>query len=177
MTENKNPAIEVAKAHKTKNERKSVTLSTGVEVYLIPVPAMVIEEVASRIEDPPVPMQAIEGKAGEFENPNDPQYLRDVGRANRLRGLAVSDALITMGVEVVGGLPPVGEWLGKLKFLEKLGHFDLSAFDLDDPTTLDFLYKKYIAMSSDDLGVLQEISGISQEGIEQAKRLFRGEAQ
>lgn len=165
-----NLALATAKKNRWDMAGKEITFSTGVKGRLTPVSSSAIMEAQSGLDDPPVPMVKIEGKEGDFENPNDPAYLAAKKDVFEKRLQAGIDTMIILGVEVE--TPPEETWLPKLKFLEKRGRISLKGFDLTDQMDKEFLYKKYIAMSSDDWQLLNEISGIAPADLEAAKKLF-----
>jgi hypothetical protein len=169
--DNQNPALKAAKRSRNVSG-KEIILSTGIKAILTAVSSSSIIEAQAEIIDPPVPMVKIEGKPGEFENPNDPAYLKEVQRVQMERVQAGIDTLIIMGVELVDGIPSDDKWLKKLQYLAKRGRISLDSYDLNDELDRDFLYKKYIAMSSDDWNMLNEISGINPADIEAAGNLF-----
>lgn len=170
--QNSNPALKTVKKNNQKQANKEITLSTGIKARLLPVSSSIIIEAQSEIDDPPVPMQEIEGKPGKYENPNDPDYLKAVKEANKARVQAGIDVMIIMGVELVDGLPENDEWIKKLKYLERRGRISLDGYDLNDDLDREFLYKKHIAMSSDDWMLLNEMSGIKQADLDAASDLF-----
>jgi len=106
-------------------------------------------------------------------NPNDPKYIAAKQEADRQRGIAAIDAVVMFGVELLDGVPDDG-WLGKLRYLEKRGLLDLESFDLDDPLDLEFLYKRYVAVSAQDIAYIMRTSGVREEDVEAAIRSFRG---
>lgn len=182
MTEGKRPragtaAVDAAK--KRRAEKKELgtifTLSTGIRVRIVPVAAHLIDDAMFEIKDPPVPRQDL-GKGREEPNPLDPEYKRALADAEHARGVAASDTLILMGVQLIDGMPEDDDWLKQLKFLEKLGHFEaLSKFDLKDEMDKEFVFKKYYAISARDIPLIGNASGMSQEEIDLAVRGFQGD--
>jgi len=134
-----------------------------------------LEEVTAEIPDPPVPMWRNPDTEREEPNPNDPAYLKEVARATRARGRAGLEALMMFGFELVDGLPEDTEWIRKLRFLERRGWVDLSEYDMEDPFDLEFLYKKWVAIGSDDLTLAGQKSRISQEDIATAQASFQSD--
>lgn len=170
-------ALDVAK--RQREEKKELgtihTLSTGVRVRIVPVAAHLIDEAMFEVKDPPVPRQDL-GKGREEPNPLDPQYKRELADAEHARGVAASDTLMLMGVQLVDGMPEDNDWLKQLKFLERLGHFNaLKGFDLKDPMDLEFVFKKYYAISARDIPYIGNASGMSKEEIDLAVRGFQGD--
>lgn len=170
-------AVDVAK--RKRDEKKElgtiVILSTGVRVRIVPVAAHIIDEAMFEIKDPLVPQQDM-GKGRDEPNPLDPAYRQALSDAEHARGIATSDTLILVGVQLIDGIPEDDTWLKHLKFLERLGHFKaLSNFDLEDEMDLEFVFKKYYAISTRDFTLIGNASGMSQEEIDLAVRGFQGD--
>ena len=85
-------------------------LSTGIRVKLSSVSGTLIDDLRAAIEDPPIPVVYIDEKSREEENPNDPAYLAAVEEANRRRGVAMLDAIMIFGMELVDGMPKDDVW-------------------------------------------------------------------
>ena len=168
----KSPALEVAKEQDEQDG--STVLSTGVRARMVPVAASLISEVASRIKDPPVPMDYIPEKDRSEPNPDNKEYLRELAEVTAKRGTVSLETMVMFGVELIDGLPEDDAWLNRLRFLEKRGDLDLSGYDFDDPMELEFVYKLYIAVGSNDIIAIAKMSGISPEEIEQAAESFQG---
>ena len=169
-TEEKHPAVEVAHVINEKEKGDgTVELSTGYKAKLVPVSASLIDQVTSRIKDPDPPMWMNESKGREEPNPADPKYLRELEDAGRRRGLAAMDALIMFGVELEEPIPEDTTWIKKLKLLG----IDV---DTDDPFEIEFYFKKYIAVSAEDISMVTQRSGMSAEEVAEAERSFRGSA-
>lgn len=165
--------LTVAKEELAPEETTVLTLARGVRAHLVPVASRLLDEVRARVPDPPVPVVKLDD-GREVENPDDPDYQRSLERAAIQRIEAASDAYILFGVELIDGVPPVGEWLPQLRLLEKLGHVDLGRFDLTDPTELEFVYKKLVAVAQVDLRVIAARSGgVREEDIQKALAFFR----
>lgn len=170
----KNPAVDVAKEMASQDDSsQTIALKTGVRVRLVPVSTALIDEVTSRIKDPDVPVWHNEAKGRDEPNPNDPKYLSDLVDANRRRGIAVYDAMVMFGVELVDGVPDDDGWLTKLRYLERRGQIDLSTYDLDDPFDKEFVYKRYVAVDNETLARLGRMSAFTQEEVTQAEAPFR----
>ena len=170
----RSPAIDTAKKNGHIKLNEPITLTTGIQVQLKPVPITAIQDAQSQIVEPQVPMQEIPGKDGLYENPTDPDYVRKRAEVFNERVRAGFDVMAIMGIELLGGLPEDNTWLKKLKFLSKRGHLNLDDYDLEDEFELEFLYKRYVVMGNDDWMLLSQISGISEEDIAQAKDSFPG---
>lgn len=168
----KSPAVEVAK--KVGGERNLFELPDGVIVRVTPVSAALIDEVSSRIKDPPIPTYFNDEKGRDEPNPADPKYLEALQGAQRQRGVAAIDAMVMFGIELENGLPKDDKWLGKLQWLEKRGTLDLSQYDLEDPVEKEFVYKRFVACGGEILDAVTKASGISGEDIVRAEASFRG---
>ncbi len=171
-TGKRSPAATVAKE---RDVDQIVTLSTGVQAKLVPVAASLITDVTARIQDPPVPMVEIEGKKRPEPNPDDPEYKQALLDVNSKRATATMDAIVMFGVELVDGVPSDNGWLGKLEYMVKLGHLNMDGYDLDDEVDLEFVYKRYIAISADDMAEVMRRSGVTEEAISQATDTFPGD--
>jgi len=151
-----------------------VTLSTGVKARVTAVAASLIDDMVSAIEIPDAPMWENPEKPGKKEpNPGDQKYLKELNAAYKKQGEATLDAMVLFGVELVDGVPPKKEWLSKLQFLAKRGKLDLSGYDLDDELEIEFLYKRYVAISSEDYSLVTRLSGVTKEAVEEAEEIFK----
>lgn len=159
-----NPAVVIAK-EKTKKSDGPVVLSTGVEAYLRPVSASLVEEVISQIAEPPVPVWHNPDKDRDEPNPADPAYLKAKEDMNRRRGTAAIDAVYMFGVTLAQPVPDDG-WEKKL---ERLG-----IHVADDQFEREFAYKKYVAVATQDLARLMALSGISQGEVNRQLESFPG---
>lgn len=169
-----NPAVAVAKKSTEKQDVR--TLSSGVKVRAVTVSASLIMDVQNQIKYPPVPIVKDDEKGQTYENPDHPSYKRACAEVDSQRAIAAMDAIIMFGVELVDGLPKDDRWLRKLKTMQKAGSIDLSGFDLKDEIDLEFLYKKYEAVRSEDYDIINEMVGVTAEGIADAEDSFQGNA-
>lgn len=165
-------AVAVAK-EKRLTPGEIVTLSTGVRVKVKPVTATLIDQVQARIQDPEPPMFYIEEKGTSEPNYSDPRYIRALERSNTDRVVAAMDALSLFGVELVDGLPENDDWIKKLRLMEKIGALDLSDLDLNEPIDAEFAYKRYIAISAEDIAMISGVSGLSEGDVAAAEAIFR----
>ena len=168
----KNPALQQHRINEV-GRNAEVTLSTGYRARINPVGASLIDEVVARVKDPVVPMFYNEDKGREEENPLDPNYVEALQTAQHKRAMAAMDTLILFGLDLIDGLPDERDWLQKLKYLERRGHFDLSEYDLDDEFDLEFVFKKYIACGTQDLIMLGEHAGLNRKDVEEASKSFK----
>jgi len=168
--EEKHPVVEVA--HAVKDEKRDdgvVELSTGYKARIVAVSASLIDQVTSRIKDPDPPMWMNDSKGREEPNPADPKYLKELEEAGRQRGLAAMDALIMFGVELEDPIPSDDTWIRKLGILG-------ITVDAEDPFEVEFYFKKYIAVSAEDVNMVTRRSGMTAEEVADAERSFRGTA-
>jgi len=80
------------------------------------------------------------------------------------------DAMIMFGFELVDGVPEGDGWIKQLKLLS----IDVS--DSDDEVEREFLYKKFVVVTPEDLKLVTDISGLSAEAIREAEASFPGNA-
>lgn len=168
------PAVEAAKERKSRDGKEILTLSTGVRVKIKGVSASLIDDVTSRIPDPPIPKFFNENTQREEENPLDPSYAVALDRVQKERGSAAIDALILFGIELVDPMPDDSVWLPKLKLLAKLRGIDLSVYDLGSPLEKEFVYMRYVAVGSDDLALLGARASNTPEEDQKAEAGFPG---
>jgi hypothetical protein len=176
MTKAKSAAVKVAGAVADRND--PVQLSTGYWIRIKPVSASLIDEAQSVIQEPEVPTYYIEEKDRHEPNPADPAYLRALERLDVERAIAAADTIILFGVDLINedGSPmavEMGDWIDKLRFLERRGQMDLSVYDFDNALDREFVFKKYIAVAAPDFMIISEASGIREEDIDRAKRSFK----
>lgn len=170
----KNPAVEVA-ARVATAESDYVILSTGVPARVVTVSASLVDSAVSLVKDPPVPKFLNEDKGREEDNPLDPAYLAACKEAEGRRVTAAIDAMIMFGVELADGLPEDDTWLKKLQFLERHGQLDLTGYDPEEPLDREFLYKKYVAVGSQDLILIGEKAGLRPQDVADQLKSFPGQ--
>jgi len=152
-------------------------LPGGIKVKFSQVPLSIIDAINQKHLDPDPPMVKIEEKSEPGNpwmesNPNDPDYHVELEKAARVRGNAIIDAMIIMGVELVDPIPDDG-WLVKLAYLEKVtGVPKLSNYDLEDDFEKEFVYKKFYAIGRDGMTGLLKGTGVTEEGISDAMNSF-----
>lgn len=157
--------ISVAKEREVKID-EPITLRSGVRVYVRSVAASLIDQVTSKIKDPEPPTWRNEEKGRDEINYADPSYTRGMAEAERQRGVAAMDAIIMFGFDLVDDIPEDDLWLKKLAILGV-------EVDSKDPLQREFAYKKFVAISPDDIGLVTSRSGISAEQIEAAEKSFQ----
>ena len=172
-----NEAVTVAKEQRDKKESGgALTLSTGVKARLKPVSQSIIQDAIALCKEPRVPMWANPDKDGREEpNPLDPDYLEAVEEHNRKVRAVTFDTFAMFGIELTDGLPEDDKWLREIRVMAKLGHLDLSKFDLEDEIDREFLFKRYVAMGNADYVLIGAMSGISQEEVRRAADSFPGD--
>ena len=164
MSKQDQAVIETAKACQ-EQDGDIATLSTGVRVRLKPVSPSLLAEVVSRVVYPEIPTFHNEGKGRDEENPHHPAYLAALAQANQEQGVAMMDALSLFGLELLDEIPDDG-WDKRLHLLG-------IKFDLDDPVEREFYYKKHVAMTVEDFGLLKSLSGVTPEGVSRAEKSFQ----
>lgn len=174
MEETARAVLEVAR---TKQESDIVTLSTGVKARIKPVAAALLSQVTGFIQEPEIPTFYDEDRGRDVENPSDHNYILAVQSANQRRATAAMDAMIMFGVELIDGIPADDTWLRQLRLMEQLGSMSLEGYDLKDPLVLDFLYKKFVAVASDDLVLIGRRARLNDEDIASAADSFRSKTE
>ena len=170
-----NPALDVAKEVLQGNQdtTEDILLPSGVQIKILPVSATLLDEMSSRVVDPEPPMVYIEAKDREEPNPSDPEYIKQLEENERKRNVAAFDIMAMFGIELVGGLPSDDSWIKKLKMMERMGHIDLSSYNLDDELDIEFMYKRYIVLSAKLLSKIGSASGLSAEEVARAEDTFQ----
>jgi len=169
--DNSNPVLAVAKDKKTTED--SIINVNGVRIKIVPVSAALIEEISRKIKDPQVPVVFDKDADRSVSNPGDPQYLADLAEASSRRNRAAIDALALFGIDLIDGMPEDESWMKRLQYLVRLGHLDLSGFDMNDELDQEFLYKRYVLVSGDVLERVSRASGVNPADIEAAEESFR----
>lgn len=152
-----------------------ITLTSGVRARIRPVSSSLLDRVAGAVVDPEVPRQFIEDKGREEPNPLDPHYQKAMREASHLRGVRTTEALVMFGVELLDEVPPLQDWLPRLRLLEKRGVLDLAEFDLDDPLEQEFVWKVFVGVTAKDLLSVTKASGLLEGEIAQAMTSFQGD--
>jgi len=171
-------SVAVVAAEEQHDDDAERMLTTGVRVRISRVSQMLLDAAVHKVKEPEVPIWYDEDRDREILNPSHPHYLAAMEEYEREQRLAAIDAAVLWGVELVDGLPEDKLWLKKLKyFAEKLGHIDLSEYDLEDEFELEFLYKRYVALSADDLSELmpEMMSGVTEEDVAKSVETFQGD--
>jgi len=173
MAEKKSPALVVA--HELAGVKDDIIiLSTGYRAKIKPVSVTLVDAAVSKIVDPDPPMVMIEDKGREEPNPLDPKYLRTLNENMHKRSMASVDIMILMGVKLLDPIPEDSEWLIPLQQLQRLGHIDLSMYDLKDDLDREFVFKRFVAIGNDDLKLVTARMGISEADIKAAEAAFPG---
>lgn len=171
MAEKKSPALVVA--HEiAKGVDDIITLSTGYRAKIKPVSVTLIDAAVSKIVDSDPPMVMIEDKGREEPNPFDPTYRKILEENIHKRSMASVDVMILMGVKLLDPVPDDIEWLVPLKQLQRLGHIDLSMYDLKDDLDREFIFKRFVAVGNDDLKLVTSRMGISEVDMKAAEAAF-----
>jgi len=162
MDANTKAVLTVARQQQTDD---IIVLSTGYRARIVPVAPTLLQQVSAQFKEPPVPTWHNPDKGRDEPNPNDPDYLRTVQEVNEQRGLAVMDALILFGVELVDPIPEDG-WENKLRYLG-------IEVDTNDPLARELAFKKYVAVGNADLMEITRRAGITEEAVQEAAQMFR----
>ena len=157
-------------------------LSSGYAAILRPVSLALIQEAVRSVKEPEmiyeeVPSLENPEKMVKHPNPDHPEYKQRVERYEQDQVEATLDVLTMFGVDLVDGIPdPESDtWLARLKLAEKKGLVDLSLYDLNAPIELEFVFKRYKAVTKIDLEKLQQVSGITAQAYEAARDTFPGD--
>lgn len=170
-------AVVGAAKRRENKESDEHTLSTGVLVRFVPVSMTLLSETQSAIPDPDVPMWENVDKGTVEPNPDHPDYLKALRKAEGDRNRAALDTMIMFGVELVNGVPD-SDWLSKLKLARRVGltTVDVDSFDLESDIELEYLYKRYVAVTTKDMvDVMRHCSGVSEEDVEEAVSSFQSD--
>lgn len=171
MTEKE--VIQVAKEQK--KDQPDIIEMYGVKARVVTVPVGLIQDALAKIKQPDVPTWFNEDKGRDEENPNHPDYLRDIDEYREKRGLVTTDTLCLFGIDIEDGWPPGDtKWLRRLKLMHKRDSLDLEWVDWDDEIDLEFLFKRYVLGTSSVIARISAKTGVTQEGIAQAKDGFPG---
>ncbi len=168
------PAVIVARGKDGRNSGEIIiVLPTGDRARLLPVSAALIDEVTSHIEDPKPPVWHNPETGEDEPNFNHPDYAKALDAAGRKRGMAVIDATVMFGVELLDGVPSSDQWVSKIKWMAKHGKLVLDGYDLEDPMDMEFLYKRFIAVNNDVMEEVLRISGVGPDDVARAEKSFR----
>lgn len=171
----KSPAVEVAKELAQEVSPEEFTAPYGAVLKIQAVATPLIQDVTSKITDPPVPTWYNKEMERDEPNPNHPDYVTALETAERERGMAVIDALILFGLEVIK--PPENDnWIKNLKFMERRGKIDLSPYNLEDEYDKEYLFKRYIVANNDLITRISRKSGVAPEEIKRQEAAFQGNA-
>jgi hypothetical protein len=143
-----------------------VTLNSGVRAKFKPVSPSLIAEVMNRVKQPIPPKFKNPENGIEEDNILDPTYIAALGDVDRLRSDMATNAMIMFGVELLDGIPDDKMWIKKLKYLS-------IEVDESDELAIEFAYKKYVALSVDDLVSLTKMSSITKEAIDKETASFQ----
>jgi hypothetical protein len=163
-----------------KDLSKPFESSTGVKITLKAAPALLIEQAQSMVESPKPPINEIKDEDGKVirteENRLHPDFQEALREYDRKRSMAALDAMVMFSVELPAGLPEDESWIKNLKYLERHNLFSLNGYSFDDEDDKEFIYKRYIALGSDELQLVSQINGIRQEDVEAFTDTFQGSA-
>jgi hypothetical protein len=154
-----------------------IKLTSGVVVRTRPVPILVIQKVSARFKLPEPPVVYLEEKGRNEPNPNDPRYLAECERITTEQRLAIVDAMIMLGTEVVsvpGELfkPESDEWIEIVEYLTG------ETIPRDNKRLRQLYWLKYYAIQgADDLIALERAivkeMGVPETMVSEALSSFR----
>ena len=108
--------LEAVKQYAEMAERgeDTMTLGSGVEVTLVPLPPLLTQRVDDQFPDPEPPMVEVEvhGKKVTQPNPDDPDYAKELERVKMAKGWAYLDLVFLKGIKF--DMPEDEEWLEEL---------------------------------------------------------------
>jgi len=161
---------------------KITQLSTGYFARVRPISYQLLYDARSVVKEPEVPMWHNEDKGTDEPNPNHPEYLSAMEQYQVDQLRAMADIMIMFGVDLVNEdgsalhAPEDNEWIDRLNLRAKLGltEADLGAFDMENQTERDFVFKRYYAIGSPDINKMVIATGMaSEEDISKAEDSFR----
>lgn len=165
---------EVIDAVKTEEKSDVVTLSTGYRAIIKPVSARLMQAVMAKFPEPQVPIVYNEERGRKEEDPFNDEYRARLSEIIQQKAAASLDTMAMFGIELVDPIPDDSTWLAKLRLFDQLGLLDLTEYDLEDETTKEFLFKRYIALGNADLVKISMLSGIRSADIKAAEETFQG---
>ena len=85
--------------------------------------------------------------------------------------MAILDTMSLFSLEVLE-MPQNNRWLRKLRRYERLGHIDLSEFDLEDTDDLEYLFVRNVFISPSDVKTIGGYVGMDNDDIKAALELL-----
>lgn len=169
-----NPVTELAKERTDHSLSGHTFVVSGVTIRIVNVPSSIIQDAITRLKPPDVPLWHNPDKDRDEPNPADPSYLQALEDFQQEKARVANDAMIMFGAEIVEGFPPEdNRWRRSLERAHKLEILDLSWADWDDPIDQEFMFLKYVAITTDRLVQIGAMAGLSQEAVDQAAASFR----
>jgi hypothetical protein len=174
MTKNNDAAVTAVRSLSNVKEN-SFTLSTNITMRPLRVPNLLFAEVVSKFKAPKVPRYHNPDTDRDEDNPNDPAYIDAFNEYQAGLSMAIIDAMVLMGTEVVtvprGTERPEDElWTRKLKML--------GVSITDDPLSRYLAWVKYYAAEDQSdiqmiMNAVGRMSGVSEEDVNDAISQFR----
>lgn len=154
---------------------ESVTLSTGVELKLKPVPKQLILQVTSKFKLPKVPTYFNESKGRDEENPDDPDYQEAAEQYLTDIAVATTDVVFLRGTEIISipkGFPGPDskDWKAEMEIL------GMSMIDNKRARYLAWIKGMAAPLDSDISILMEEIgrqTGVSEKDTEEAVKRFQ----
>lgn len=178
------------KTTKKTKEPRIWQLGNGDFVKVRDVSPLMLDQVMAAVEDPPVPVAKVdvgEGKTEDFQNPNDPEYLRDLAKAEADRQRRSVHAVIVHGMTLVDEEgnpidppdPSEDPWEFRLKFngVNWRKEIEKISGELESEEEVKFArmiaYIMFAAMNTDDMGRAMTLAGASEEDQRKAAAQFQ----
>lgn len=130
-------------------ESNLVTLGTGVVLRVKAVPVLRVQAIVNKFKYPKVPELYDDKKDRMIRNPNSPEYLEERSQVAIERTVAIIDAVVATGTEVVSvpkSLPSIEskEWVEELIATQVLDNIPVSK------SARYLAWVKYVAIKDDD---------------------------
>ncbi len=153
----------------------SVTLSTGVELKIKPVPKRFIYQVTSKFKPPKVPTYHNKSKGRDEENPDDPDYQEAVEQYLVNIANATTDVALLRGTEIIEipkGFPKPDSqhWISEMEIL------DMPMRDNKRARYLAWIKGMAAPLDADISILMEEIgrqTGVSEADTEEAVKRFQ----
>jgi hypothetical protein len=173
----KSPAVTAAKKKESIVDADNIyTSKGGIRVRIHTINQLLIEEAVNELQEPKVPVIIDEDKGYTIENPDSPQYKRDMEAFERKQYMATLDAALLWGIELLDPIPDDDTWIKKLRFFSKRNpQVNIDQYDMDEPIEREFVYKKFVAINTDELVNLMDmiVEGVSEEDKEKARNFSK----
>jgi len=170
-------AVDTAVRARNQKHEGTVSLSTGVMIRVRPVANLIVADIARGFPEPKPPKVYIEEKAREDVNPNDPDYLKALNDRQTEMAMAINDAFLLMGTEIISvpdDVPKVEDaaWVARLAIL--------GIKSPEDEYSRYLAWLKYIAapLATDVIALIRgvgDLSAVSEDEVQAVADGFRRE--